>query len=133
MKDPTDNDEAFFNEDVKRVRQKHSIEAVLDINDVLYTSGAIVIDGQFLDAVVNVSLVMHGTNDFEIEFLEVKDDVVYMDNGDGKEELCALNYNAPEDSATGDLMKKFTVAVELAAVTIAKNTPEHEWNYRIIE
>lgn len=115
------------------MRQRHLVEATLDIKDVLYTSGAIKIEGVFLDAVVNVVVSMYGSNDFEVEFSEVKDNIVYVDNGDSKEELCALNYNAPENSATGEFMKRFIIAVELAAITIAKNTPEHEWNYRIAE
>lgn len=115
------------------MKQRCLLEAVLDINDVLYTSGAIVIDGQFLDAVINVSLVMLGTNDFEIEYFEVKDDIVYMDNGNSEQSLCVLPYNATEGAPTKTLMDKFTAAVEQAAIKIAKNTPEHEWVYRIVE
>jgi hypothetical protein len=105
--------------------------AILNIRDILYEQGAIEIDGNILDAVVNVTVVHHGTDDLEIESFEVLDNMVYLEPGEDNKDMVTLNFNAAEGTAVGSLMTKLQYELERLALEIARNTPEYEWSYRL--
>jgi hypothetical protein len=119
--------------DIHRTQQKRHILGVLNIRDVLYAQGAIEINDMILDAVVNVTVIQHGTNDLEIESFEVKDNIVYLLSDNDEEQLISINFNAAKDTVTGELMTEFENEIVKLALQIAKDTSENDWNYRLIE
>lgn len=112
-------------------RKNNTVEAHLFIKDVLGVKGPLTIDGIELDAVVHVRIVHTGSNTMSIEYFEIDGNVIDMytnENG-----IVYVNYDSGLGTYTRKILNKFTNEVEQIAIEMARNTPEEEWDYRLIE
>lgn len=112
---------------------KYKLEAFIDLMDVLGRTGPLVVDGYNLDAIINVSIVQKGSDEFVVQYFEVEDNIVDLVSLYDGALIAYREFDLKGDKQINIILRKFKQIVEQIAIQTAKNTPEQNWDYRLIE
>lgn len=117
--------------DHDKQRSKTKVRGTLILHDVL-DGLTLRVEQWIMDAIVHVSVLQHGSRDFEIANIRVPNKLIIMTNQDGRE--LVINYDIKtSNTETNTLLEKFTDAVSLVVLEKARSTPEDFWTYEVVD
>lgn len=113
---PVGKAESYY---TKNTTDRESLEAYVDLEDILATRDHLEILGRHVDAMVDVRIVQLGSDDLYVESLDIKNNKIIVNNV------------MVDARSFGDTFYDMLIAkLELIAVDIAADTPEKYWSYR---
>ena len=105
----------------------------VSIKDVLKDCYPIEVHGLTLDLEVNVTVIMRGSGELEVEFFDVVGDIVYIHMDEFPEnKWLRLGWSGNDNILTG-IKSEIKALISDIAVNLAKNTKEESWQYYVLD
>jgi len=105
----------------------------VSIKDVLKDCYPIEVHGLTLDLEVNVTVIMRGSGELEVEFFDVVGDIVHIHMDEFPEnKWLRLGWSGNDNILTG-IKSEIKALISDIAVNLAKNTKEESWQYYVLD